>query len=178
MEEYESDESRVEELGEEGGGEGVQQRGGASEGKDQRHKGASLGTAPKKGDAGKNGSGTGAGAGAGAGAGGGVGAHQRYPTWKERENNKKRERRRRAIAAKIFAGLRAHGSFNLPKHCDNNEVLKALCRASGWVVDEDGTTYPAVSLPHPPSPLRPLALPSPRSASALSPSFGSPYLSS
>jgi hypothetical protein len=29
------------------------------------------------------------------------------PTWKERENNKKRERRRRAIAAKIFTGLRS-----------------------------------------------------------------------
>ncbi|GKV37097.1 hypothetical protein SLEP1_g45163 [Rubroshorea leprosula] len=51
----------------------------------------------------------------------------RMPTWKERENNKKRERRRRAIAAKIFAGLRMYGNFKLPKHCDNNEVLKALC---------------------------------------------------
>ncbi|KAL0306601.1 UNVERIFIED_CONTAM: BES1/BZR1protein 4 [Sesamum radiatum] len=30
----------------------------------------------------------------------------RMPSWKERENNKRRERRRRAIAAKIFAGLR------------------------------------------------------------------------
>ncbi|MCD7471782.1 hypothetical protein HAX54_012450 [Datura stramonium] len=32
----------------------------------------------------------------------------RLPTWKERENNKRRERRRRAIAAKIFAGLRMY----------------------------------------------------------------------
>ncbi|KAL6855985.1 hypothetical protein ACP4OV_018787 [Aristida adscensionis] len=76
--------------------------------------------------------------GAAAEAAGGVG---RTPTWKERENNKRRERRRRAIAAKIFTGLRALGNYKLPKHCDNNEVLKALCREAGWVVEDDGTTY-------------------------------------
>lgn len=65
----------------------------------------------------------------------------RLPTWKERENNKKRERRRRAIAAKIYAGLRMYGNYKLPKHCDNNEVLKALCNEAGWTVEEDGTTY-------------------------------------
>lgn len=65
----------------------------------------------------------------------------RLPSWKERENNKRRERRRRAIAAKIFAGLRAYGNYKLPKHCDNNEVLKALCNEAGWIVEEDGTTY-------------------------------------
>ncbi|CAM6079197.1 unnamed protein product [Sphagnum tenellum] len=65
----------------------------------------------------------------------------RLPTWKERENNKRRERRRRAIAAKIFAGLRTYGNYKLPKHCDNNEVLKALCAEAGWIVDEDGSTY-------------------------------------
>lgn len=65
----------------------------------------------------------------------------RLPTWKERENNKRRERRRRAIAAKIYAGLRTYGNYQLPKHCDNNEVLKALCREAGWIVEEDGTTY-------------------------------------
>lgn len=65
----------------------------------------------------------------------------RLPTWKERENNKKRERRRRAIAAKIYAGLRMYGNYKLPKHCDNNEVLKALCAEAGWMVEEDGTTY-------------------------------------
>uniref|UniRef100_A0A7C9DX43 Protein BZR1 homolog n=1 Tax=Opuntia streptacantha TaxID=393608 RepID=A0A7C9DX43_OPUST len=69
------------------------------------------------------------------------GSSGRLPTWKERENNKRRERRRRAIAAKIFAGLRAQGNYKLPKHCDNNEVLKALCREAGWIVEEDGTTY-------------------------------------
>lgn len=71
---------------------------------------------------------------------------RRKPSWRERENNRRRERRRRAIAAKIFAGLRAQGSFNLPKHCDNNEVLKALCAEAGWTVEEDGTTYRKVLL--------------------------------
>lgn len=71
---------------------------------------------------------------------------RRKPSWRERENNRRRERRRRAIAAKIFAGLRAQGNFNLPKHCDNNEVLKALCLQAGWTVEEDGTTYRKVLL--------------------------------
>lgn len=71
----------------------------------------------------------------------GRGSSGRTPTWKERENNKRRERRRRAIAAKIYTGLRAQGNYKLPKHCDNNEVLKALCNEAGWVVEEDGTTY-------------------------------------
>ncbi|KAK4779388.1 hypothetical protein SAY86_006916 [Trapa natans] len=66
---------------------------------------------------------------------------RRKPSWRERENNRRRERRRRSIAAKIYAGLRAQGNYNLPKHCDNNEVLKSLCAEAGWVVEEDGTTY-------------------------------------
>ncbi|XP_044361717.1 protein BZR1 homolog 1-like [Triticum aestivum] len=65
----------------------------------------------------------------------------RTPTWKERENNKRRERRRRAIAAKIFIGLRTLGSYKLPKHCDNNKVLKELCREAEWVMEDDITTY-------------------------------------
>ncbi|KAA8531809.1 hypothetical protein F0562_006474 [Nyssa sinensis] len=69
------------------------------------------------------------------------GSSGRLPSWKERENNKRRERRRRAIAAKMYAGLRAQGNYKLPKHCDNNEVLKALCAEAGWIVEEDGTTY-------------------------------------
>lgn len=72
----------------------------------------------------------------------------RLPTWKERENNKRRERRRRAIAAKIFAGLRMYGNYKLPKHCDNNEVLKALCNEAGWTVEPDGTTYRKVRPQH------------------------------
>ncbi|KAL8456532.1 hypothetical protein ACS0TY_034664 [Phlomoides rotata] len=71
----------------------------------------------------------------------------RQPTWKERENNKRRERRRRAIAAKIYSGLRAQGNYKLPKHCDNNEVLKALCDEASWVVEDDGTTYRKVNQP-------------------------------
>jgi len=74
------------------------------------------------------------------------GSSGRLPTWKERENNKRRERRRRAIAAKIYTGLRTQGNFKLPKHCDNNEVLKALCDEAGWIVEEDGTTYRKVCL--------------------------------
>ncbi|CAH8344946.1 unnamed protein product [Eruca vesicaria subsp. sativa] len=75
------------------------------------------------------------------GGGGGSSSAGRTPTWKERENNKKRERRRRAITAKIYSGLRAQGNYKLPKHCDNNEVLKALCLEAGWIVEDDGTTY-------------------------------------
>ncbi|KAJ7952964.1 putative BRASSINAZOLE-RESISTANT 1 protein [Quillaja saponaria] len=71
----------------------------------------------------------------------GGGSSGRLPTWKERENNKKRERKRRAIAAKIYSGLRAQGNYKLPKHCDNNEVLKALCAEAGWIVEDDGTSY-------------------------------------
>lgn len=71
----------------------------------------------------------------------------RLPTWKERENNKRRERRRRAIAAKIYQGLRMYGNYKLPKHCDNNEVLKALASEAGWTVEEDGTTYRKGCLP-------------------------------
>ncbi|KAM0858106.1 hypothetical protein ACQ4PT_048036 [Festuca glaucescens] len=70
-----------------------------------------------------------------------MGAPSRVPTWRERENNRRRERRRRAIAAKIFSGLRAQGNYTLPKHCDNNEVLKALADEAGWTVEPDGTTY-------------------------------------
>ncbi|XP_019156230.1 PREDICTED: protein BRASSINAZOLE-RESISTANT 1-like isoform X2 [Ipomoea nil] len=84
----------------------------------------------------------GGGAGGGeTGAGGGSGSGRRKPSWRERENNRRRERRRRAMAAKIYTGLRAQGNYNLPKHCDNNEVLKALCAEAGWIVEPDGTTY-------------------------------------
>ncbi|XP_057766013.1 protein BRASSINAZOLE-RESISTANT 1-like [Salvia miltiorrhiza] len=82
-----------------------------------------------------------AGGAGGAGVGDGGGSGRRKPSWRERENNRRRERRRRAIAAKIYTGLRAQGNYNLPKHCDNNEVLKALCNEAGWVVEPDGTTY-------------------------------------
>ena len=38
-----------------------------------------------------------------------------------------------------------YGNYKLPKHCDNNEVLKALCKEAGWTVEEDGTTYRKVT---------------------------------
>ncbi|KAI5058793.1 hypothetical protein GOP47_0026963 [Adiantum capillus-veneris] len=76
-----------------------------------------------------------------AGKTGGAAAVLRLPSARERENNKRRERKRRAVAAKIFAGLRAHGNYCLPKHADHNEVLKALCNEAGWQVEEDGTIY-------------------------------------
>ncbi|KAK5803932.1 hypothetical protein PVK06_031581 [Gossypium arboreum] len=58
-----------------------------------------------------------------------------------RENNRRREKGRRATVAKIYNGPRAQGNYNLPKHYNNNEVLKALCAKAGWVVEDDGTTY-------------------------------------
>ncbi|XP_076954741.1 protein BRASSINAZOLE-RESISTANT 2-like [Bidens hawaiensis] len=79
------------------------------------------------------------------------GGGRRKPSWRERENNRRRERRRRAIAANIYNGLRAQGNYDLPKHCDNNEVLKALCREAGWVVLPDGTTFRKGSKPPLPS---------------------------
>ncbi|KAH7866540.1 hypothetical protein Vadar_021705 [Vaccinium darrowii] len=65
----------------------------------------------------------------------------RFPSERERQKNKQRERRRRAMAQKIFAGLRTHGKYQLPKHADNNDILKALCEEAGWHVEEDGTIY-------------------------------------
>lgn len=65
----------------------------------------------------------------------------RFPSDRERLNNKQRERRRRSVAHKIFAGLRARGNYNLPKHADSNDLLKALCEEAGWHVEEDGTIF-------------------------------------
>uniref|UniRef100_A0A0D9X0S4 Protein BZR1 homolog n=1 Tax=Leersia perrieri TaxID=77586 RepID=A0A0D9X0S4_9ORYZ len=115
---------------------------------------------------------SGSAAAAAAAAAAGAGGVGRTPTWKERENNKRRERRRRAIAAKIFTGLRATGNFNLPKHCDNNEVLKALCREAGWVVEDDGTTYRKGCKPPPSAGMSPCS--SAQLLSAPSSSYPSP----
>ncbi|GER55768.1 BES1/BZR1 homolog 1 [Striga asiatica] len=72
---------------------------------------------------------------------GGLVTKFRYPSDRERMNNKQRERRRRAVAHKIFSGLRAHGNYNLPKHADSNDLLKALCNEAGWHVEEDGRIF-------------------------------------
>ncbi|KAJ1278689.1 hypothetical protein BS78_04G097400 [Paspalum vaginatum] len=92
--------------------------------------------------------GGGAGAGGGPGAGGerrrtgaGKGIVARVPSWRERENNRQRERRRRLISSRIFTALRKYGNYRLPKHCDNNSVLMALCDEAGWTVEPDGATY-------------------------------------
>ena len=75
---------------------------------------------------------------------GGVVTKYRYPSEKERQNNKQRERKRRSISKKIFAGLRAYGNYQLPKHADSNDLLRALCDEAGWHVDEDGNVYKKV----------------------------------
>ncbi|GLT92771.1 hypothetical protein SLE2022_105920 [Rubroshorea leprosula] len=72
---------------------------------------------------------------------GGTVTKYRFPSDSERQKNRQREKRRRAVAKKIFAGLREHGNYNLPKHADSNDLLKALCEEAGWHVEEDGTIY-------------------------------------
>ncbi|XP_078427515.1 beta-amylase 2, chloroplastic-like isoform X2 [Wolffia australiana] len=61
----------------------------------------------------------------------------------EKERTKLRERHRRAITARILAGLRRHGNYNLRVRADINEVIAALGREAGWTVLPDGTTFPA-----------------------------------
>ncbi|KAK4418891.1 protein BREAST CANCER SUSCEPTIBILITY 2B [Sesamum alatum] len=72
---------------------------------------------------------------------GGLVTKYRFPSDRERLNNKQRERRRRYVTHKILAGLKAHGNYNLPKHADSNDLLKALCEEAGWHVEEDGTIF-------------------------------------
>ncbi|KAG0454355.1 hypothetical protein HPP92_025659 [Vanilla planifolia] len=71
---------------------------------------------------------------------------------KEKERTKLRERHRRAITSRMLAGLRQHGNFPLPARADMNDVLAALAREAGWIVELDGTTY----RPSPTPPLLPL----------------------
>ncbi|GAV76883.1 DUF822 domain-containing protein [Cephalotus follicularis] len=77
---------------------------------------------------------------------GGVVTKYRFPSDRERDNNKQRECKRRAVTRKIFAGLREHGNYKLPKHADNNDLLKALCEEAGWRVGEDGTVCRKVKI--------------------------------
>ncbi|KAK9103635.1 hypothetical protein Sjap_020889 [Stephania japonica] len=65
----------------------------------------------------------------------------------EKERTKLRERHRRAITARILAGLRRHGNYNLRIRADINDVIAALAREAGWVVLPDGTTFPSRSQP-------------------------------
>ncbi|GMY33628.1 beta-amylase 8 [Fagus crenata] len=68
---------------------------------------------------------------------------------KEKERTKLRERHRRAITSRMLAGLRQYGNFPLPARADMNDVLAALAREAGWVVDADGTTYRQSPMPMP-----------------------------
>lgn len=88
------------------------------------------------------------------GRGGGLTTSLRHPTPRERENNRQRERRRRQVAARIYAGLRAHAGYTLPKHADQNDVLRALCAEAGYHVDDDGnvTRLQVPLVPRSPSP--------------------------
>ncbi|KAG4134372.1 hypothetical protein ERO13_D08G152700v2 [Gossypium hirsutum] len=75
---------------------------------------------------------------------GGGGARRSRPL-EEKERTKLRERHRRAITARILAGLRRHGNYNLRVRADINDVIAALAREAGWVVLPDGTTFPSRS---------------------------------
>ncbi|KAM2280356.1 hypothetical protein ACFX1S_041085 [Malus domestica] len=75
---------------------------------------------------------------------GGGGARRCRPI-EEKERTKLRERQRRAITARILAGLRRHGNYNLRVRADINDVIAALAREAGWVVLPDGTTFPSKS---------------------------------
>uniref|UniRef100_A0A0E0JET3 Protein BZR1 homolog n=1 Tax=Oryza punctata TaxID=4537 RepID=A0A0E0JET3_ORYPU len=55
--------------------------------------------------------------------------------WQRRRG---RRRRRRGVATRIYAGLRAGAGYTLPKHADQNDVLRALCAEAGYLVDDDG----------------------------------------
>ncbi|GAB4844484.1 Beta-amylase 7 [Ancistrocladus abbreviatus] len=73
------------------------------------------------------------------------GGTRRSRPLEEKERTKLRERHRRAITARILAGLRRHGNYNLRVRADINDVIAALAREAGWVVLPDGTTFPSRS---------------------------------
>ncbi|KHN29360.1 Beta-amylase 7 [Glycine soja] len=73
------------------------------------------------------------------------GGTRRSRPLEEKERTKLRERRRRAITARILAGLRRHGNYNLRVRADINDVIAALAREAGWVVLPDGSTFPSRS---------------------------------
>ena len=75
----------------------------------------------------------------------GEGGARRSRPLEEKERTKLRERHRRAITARILAGLRRHGNYNLRVRADINDVIAALAREAGWIVLPDGTTFPSRS---------------------------------
>ncbi|XP_050137060.1 beta-amylase 7-like [Malus sylvestris] len=78
------------------------------------------------------------------GTSGGGGARRCRPM-EEKERTKLREWQHRAITARILAGLRRHGIYNLRVRADINDVIAALAREAGWVVLPDGTRFPSKS---------------------------------
>lgn len=102
---------------------------------------------------------------------GGTGSRRCRPK-EEKERTKLRERHRRAITARILAGLRRHGNYNLRVRADINEVIAALAREAGWVVLPDGTTFPSRPGPGATAPSPQVLL------SMLSLSLSRPFLSS
>lgn len=76
---------------------------------------------------------------------GSSGGGRRCRPLEEKERTKLRERHRRAITARILAGLRRHGNYNLRVRADINDVIAALATEAGWVVLPDGTTFPSRS---------------------------------
>lgn len=70
------------------------------------------------------------------------GGGRRCRPLEEKERTKLRERHRRAITARILAGLRRHGNYNLRVRADINDVIAALAKEAGWEVLPDGTTFP------------------------------------
>ncbi|KAK6920122.1 BES1/BZR1 plant transcription factor, N-terminal [Dillenia turbinata] len=76
---------------------------------------------------------------------GNPGGARRCRPLEEKERTKLRERHRRAITARILAGLRRHGNYNLRVRADINDVIAALAREAGWLVLPDGTTFPSRS---------------------------------
>ncbi|KAM3734436.1 hypothetical protein ACB098_10G014300 [Castanea mollissima] len=93
-------------------------------------------------------------------AGGASGNKGKKEREKEKERTKLRERHRRAITSRMLAGLRQYGNFPLPARADMNDVLAALAREAGWVVEADGTTY-RQSPPTPAPALAPAPAPAP-----------------
>ncbi|XP_019155932.1 PREDICTED: beta-amylase 8-like [Ipomoea nil] len=58
-----------------------------------------------------------------------------------KKSRKLLERNRRAFTARMMAGLRHYGNFNLPRRAEMNKVVAALAREAGFTVEPDGTTY-------------------------------------
>ncbi|KAE8701969.1 hypothetical protein F3Y22_tig00110503pilonHSYRG00362 [Hibiscus syriacus] len=59
----------------------------------------------------------------------------------EKERTRLRKPQRRVFTRRLLAGLRQFGNFSIPPNAAKNDVLAALAREAGWIVESDGTTY-------------------------------------